>query len=203
MNRLHSFTWKDTSGVIEHASNMYGRRCSIGMYHFIVSPFRQDLWFFEFWYRLERLASGTRSTPESAQYTCEALWIKYLQTHPENEDMYFVGLNNNDIYESTIELYRWDESDKYNFNTYAELEIGKAWSNDWKYQVNIAGPRGSGEMGPLVGYFAKFPSRAEALKAGKDRLKERCAMHMEPELARKAYDAIITQIDDKAQLELF
>ena len=203
MNKLYEFNWKDTSGVVTHDSNMYGRICSFGTHHFTVEPFRQDYWFWQFYRRHERLASGSKKSAEDAMATCEAFWLEYLQTHPETDDMHLVGLNRNDIYESTIELYRWNESEKHSYNTSAELELGKAWNNNWDYQVSVMGPAGSGEMGPLVGYFAKLPSRAEALKAGKDRLKERCAMHMEPELARKAYDAVITQIDDKAQLELF
>lgn len=203
MNRLHEFNWKDTSGVAIHNSNMYGRICSFGTHHLTVEPFRQDYWFWQFYRRHERLASGSEKSHEAAQATCEALWLDYLKSNPETDDMHLVGLNKNDIYESTIELYRWDESEKHSYNTSAELELGKAWNANWSYQVSVMGPAGSGEMGPLVGYFAKFPSRAEALKAGKERLKERCAIHMQPKLARKAYDAIITQIDDKDQLELF
>ena len=117
--------------------------------------------------------------------------------------MHIVGLNRNDIYESTVELYRWDESEKHCYNTSAELELGKAWNDNWSYQVSVMGPAGSGEMGPLVGYFAKLPSRFEALKAGKERLKERCSLHMPADMARKAYDSIIAQIDDNSQLSLF
>lgn len=203
MNRLHEFNWKDTSGVVTHDSNMYGRICSFGTHHFTVEPFRQDYWFWQFYRRHERVDFGSEKTPEAAQATCEALWLEYLESHPVVDEMYLVGLNRNDIYEATAECYKWDESEKHSYNTFAELKLGKAWNGNWDYQVSVMGPAGSGEMGALVGYFAKLPSRAEALKAGKDRLKERCAMHMQPELARKAYDAVIAQIDDKAQLELF
>lgn len=203
MNRLHSFTWKDTSGVVTHDSNMYGRICSFGTYHLIVEPFRLDYWFWQFYRRHERLASGSEKSHEAAMLTCETLWIEYLKSNQETDDMHLVGLNKNDIYESTIELYRWDESDKHSYNTYAELELGKAWNDKWSYQVSVMGPAGSGELGPLVGYFAKLPTRAEALKAGKERLKERCALHMQPELARKACEAVVEQINNKAQLELF
>lgn len=203
MNRLHKFNWKDTSGVVTHYSNMYGRICLFGTYHLSVDPFSQTNWFWQFYRRHERVACGSEKTAEAAMATCEALWLEYLESHPESEDMHLTGLNKNLIYETTAELHRWDERAKHCYNTYAELEIGKAWNANWSYQVSVMGPAGSGEMGPLVGYFAKFPSRAEALKAGKDRLKERCAIHMQQELAKKAYDAIIAQIDDKAQLELF
>lgn len=203
MSILCKFNWKDTSGVAIHNSNMYGRICSFGTYHLIVEPFRIDYWFWQFYRRHERLACGSEKTAEAAMATCEALWIEYLQTNPETDDMHLVGLNRNDIYESTIELYRWNESEKHSYNTSAELELGKAWNANWSYQVSVMGPAGSGEMGPLVGYFAKLPSKAEALKAGKDRLKERCARHMPPEMARKAYDSIIAQIDDNSQLSLF
>ncbi|NCC65360.1 MAG: hypothetical protein EOM15_11960 [Spirochaetia bacterium] len=135
--------------------------------------------------------------------TCEALWLEYLKTHPETDEMRLVGLNSKLIYESTVELYRWDESAKHCYNTYAELELGKAWNDKWAYQVSVTGPRGSGEMGPLVGYFAEIPSRAEALRAGKDALKDICARHMPPEMAKKASDAVIAQIEDGMQLDLF
>ena len=203
MSNLHEFNWKDTSGVVIHDSNMYGRICSFGTHHLTVEPFRQGYWFWQFYRRHERVASGSEKTPEAAQATCEALWLEYLQSHPETDEMHLVGLNKNDIYESTIELYRWDESDKHSYNTNAELELGKAWNGRWDYQVSVMGPAGSGELGPLVGYFAKLPTRAEALKAGKERLKERCALHMQPELARKACEAVVEQINNKAQLELF
>lgn len=203
MNRLHEFNWKDTSGVVIRDSNMYGRICSFGTHHLTVKPFRQDYWFWQFYRRHERLASGSKKSAEDAMATCEALWLEYLESHPVIDEMYLVGLNRNNIYEATKECYKWNENAKHSYTTCAELELGKAWNDNWDYQVSVMGPAGSGEMGPLVGYFAKLPSRAEALKAGKDRLKERCAIHMQPELARKAYDAIITQIDDKDQLELF
>lgn len=203
MSTLNNFIWKDTSGVVAHDSDMYGRICLFGTYHLSVDPFSQTNWFWQFYRRHERVACGSEKTAEAAMATCEALWLEYLESHPESEDMHLTGLNKNLIYETTDELYRWDERAKHCYNTYAELELGKAWNDSWSWQVSISGPRGSGEMGNLVGYFAKLPSRSEALKAGEEALKERCARHMPPEMAKKAYDAVIAQIEDGAQLDLF
>ena len=133
---------------------MYGRI----VWHIILSlePFRPDYWFWQFYRRHERLASGSDANGND-------LWLDYLKSNPETDDMHLVGLNKNDIYESTIELYRWDESEKHSYNTYAELEIGKAWNDKWSYQVSVMGPAGSGELGPLVGTLQT--ARGRALKA--------------------------------------
>jgi hypothetical protein len=202
MSNLRNFVWKNVSGIEIPGSIMYTWMCSFGTYHLIVEPMR-DFWFWEFYHTHDRLAWGHKPTLKAAQEKCENLWLEYLKNNPESDEMHLVGLNRNEIYEDTVELYRWSDNASHWCNIYAELKIGKSWNGKWAYQVNIAGPRGSGEMGPLTVYFAKAESRVEMLRVGKDKLKERCAAHMPPEMATKAYDAVTAQIEDNAQLDLF